>query len=292
MNAFPQANYVMLNSRLLPSREALVSVQDRGFRYGDGAFETIAVRGGVPCWFVWHMQRLRSGLDVIKINVSLGTLQADCRTLLHKNNVSDGLLRIQITRGAGGRGYLPEPHAKPTIIIETMPLPPYPPSPVKLWQSSVVKIPMRYKLCQGINSTLARMEAAENGCFDALMQNDKGHICETSAANIFWLNRGRLYTPALSCGILEGATRAAMLRLKPYPVEEVETTIDTLKKADSVFITNVVWGALAVGSLLPRGANWEKSNLLAEQMRHLIDKDRTEDGQKHRHEWQSSGAAR
>ena len=291
MSSFPQANYVMMNGRLLAAQEALVSVHDRGFRYGDGAFETIAVRGGVPCWFAWHMQRLKAGLDAIKIQFSVGTLQAQCRTLLHQNSVMDGLLRIQITRGLGGRGYLPEPHAKPTVIIETMPVSPHPPSPAKLWLSGIAKLPMRYKLCQGINSTLARMQAAEHDCFEALMLSDKGIVSESSSANIFWLKGGKLYTPSLNCGVLEGATRAALLRLKPYPAEEVEIGVETLKKAEAVFLTNVVWSALAVGSLLPEGACWE-SMQLAKQMRDVIDKDRKEDCIRHRQEWQSSGAAR
>ncbi|MDE3016983.1 MAG: aminotransferase class IV [Pseudomonadota bacterium] len=293
MNAHSQVNYVVVNGHLSPADKACVSLHDRGFRYGDGVFETLAVRGGVPCWFSWHMRRLEAGLAAVRIKFDVGALQADCRTLLHKNKPADGLLRIQITRGVGGRGYLPDLNAGPTVVIETMPSPPRPALPVALWQGGMIKIPpralpMRYKLCQGMSSTLARLEAADNACFDALLVNEKGYLCETGSANLFWLKGGRLYTPPLDCGVLEGAARAAVLRLSPYPVEEVESAVKALAGAEAVFITNVVWGALAVGSLLPLGMKWDSVSA-AERFCRLIADDRLDDCRRHGHEWESTG---
>ena len=190
--------YSIVNGRLVDAAEAVISIEDRGFRYGDGVFETIAVHGGVPYQFEWHMARLASGLQAVKISFPTESLRDHCRQLLKKNALADGILRIQVTRGAGSRGYLPET-ADATFAMETMALPPLPPKPVSLWQSTYRKIsehalPVRYKLCQGLNSTLARMEAAEHHCFDALLLNERGHPCETSSANLFWFKNATLYT--------------------------------------------------------------------------------------------------
>jgi branched-subunit amino acid aminotransferase/4-amino-4-deoxychorismate lyase len=160
---------------------------------------------------------------------------------------------------------------------------------VTLFKSSYSRLsaramPVRYKLCQGLNSTLARLEAAEHKCFDALLLNDKGQLCETSSANIFWFRNGILYTPSLKCGILKGATRAAVMRLSPYPVKEVEAGIKTLKRAEAVFITNSVWKAVAVERLLPLDYRWN-STAIARRFQQLLSEDRKNYCKRHRKKW-------
>lgn len=251
--------YVVINGKTLPAENAFISVQDRGFRYGDGAFETIAVHGGKPSRLEWHINRLSQGLKAIHIRFDTAMLPDSCHRLLQANQVREGLLRIQVTRGIGGRGYLPE-MAEPTYVIETLPLPEIPKQPVSLWLSSYQRTPSalsRYKLCQGLNSTLARMEAAEHNCFDALMLSEDGFISETSSANIFWVKDHTLYTPSLDCGCVEGAMRAAIIEQPPYPLKEIKARIEVLQNADAVFITNVAWKALPVSELKPAGMRWD-----------------------------------
>ncbi|MDE3060903.1 MAG: aminotransferase class IV family protein [Pseudomonadota bacterium] len=269
--------YCIVNGRLVPAEEACISIQDRGFRYGDGVFETISVHAGRPYQLDWHLARLRAGLSAIRIDFDVEGLRPHCRLLLEKNALRDGLLRIQVTRGTGSRGYLPMP-SQASFAIETVPLPDIPRTPVALWLSEHKKIspralPVRYKLCQGLNSTLARLEAADHDCADALMLNEQGHVCETSSGNIFWLKDGVLYTPALSCSVLEGSTRAAIMRLSDYPVQEVEAGLEALLAAEAVFITNVVWEAMAVNRLLPKDTGWQ-SDVLAEKHRRLLQQDK------------------
>ena len=254
-------DYIILNQQTLPAAEARLPTADRGFRFGDSLFETIAVHGGKPCQIAWHLDRLARGLAALKIRCDAAPLDNLCRSLIEKNNVKEGLLRIQISRGAGGRGYLPDPNAAPTVLIETAPMPDIPREPVALWLSSYEKIspralPVNFKLGQG-NSTLARIEAAENHCADALLLNHAGHIAETSSGNIFWVKDSLLYTPKLSCGALDGSIRAALMRLTQ--VREVEGTIETLKNAEAVFITNAVWKTLPVGMLRPNGYAWDSA---------------------------------
>lgn len=254
-------------------RGSTVSAADRGFRYGDGVFETIAAQNGVPYRFDWHIGRLERGLNAIRIAYDTSRLRRDCQVLL--DEAETGLLRIQITRGEGGRGYLPEP-TEPTCVIEMLPMPEVPAQPVDLWLSSYKKpssdiLPVRYKLCQGLNSTLARMEAADHGCFDALMLSPEGHIAETSSATIFWVKDGKVYTPSLDTGALEGATRAALMEL--CTIKEERAELAALENAEAVFITNTAWNVLPVARLLPLGLAWDSAPA-ARRMLALLENDR------------------
>lgn len=254
----------MLNGQLIDREQAHIAPDDRGFRYGDGLFETIRIKNGTPYQWDFHMARLTAGLKAIRIQQPAESLKSLCDTLLAANGVIDGLLRIQITRGIGGRGYLPDRNTTPTMVIETLPLPTPPAEPVSLWLSSYEKtsskaLPIEHKLAHGLGSTLARMEAEDHGCFDALQLNAKGEICETSSGNIFWLKDGIWHTPALSCGVLNGSTRAAVLRLLDDNAQECAATLNALHTADAVFICNTAWGIIAVNSLLPLDLSWQSS---------------------------------
>jgi branched-subunit amino acid aminotransferase/4-amino-4-deoxychorismate lyase len=284
--------YVILNQQLVEADKALVSIQDRGFRFGDGVFETIAVQGGVPYQFDWHMERLRKGLHAVRINANLHTLHEQSRRLLKENEVKEGVLRIQVTRGAGSRGYLPDPthpRAGATMVMETLPLPALPQGDVTLCMSSYRKIsatelPVQYKLCQGLNATLARMEAAEQGHFDALMENVAGQLCEVSSGNIFWLKDGALHTPALLCGVLEGSMRAALMRLSPLPVYEVQVPTSALEEAECVFICNAVLGVAGVSRIAGLARTWPPHAMIA-TLKTLVQHDRDDYTQSHALRW-------
>jgi aminodeoxychorismate lyase len=274
--------YVFINNKLLDSEKATISFEDRGFRFGDGVFETIAVTSGVPYHFDWHMERLRKGLHAIKISANLHQLHEQSRRLLKENQLKDGVLRIQVTRGIGSRGYLPDskhPKAGATIVVETTPPPPPAPEAASLIISSYEKItaesmPVQYKLCQGLNATLARIEATERGAFDALLLNRDRMLCETSSGNLFWLKDGILYTPMLSCGVLEGSMRAAVMRLSPYPVKEVRAPLADLENAQDVFITNALWPLVAIHRIEGVATNYTAS--LAPTIKALVIRDQHE----------------
>lgn len=268
---------VLLNGKLIPAENATVSAQDRGFRYGDGVYETLRVKSGRIWQLDAHMKRLENGLRAIKINSDINTIKRDTEALLKENKLAQGLLRIQVTRGPGNRGYLPDATYTPTVLIETNDLPKPPAEPVKLWLSTWKKIspkalPVQYKLTQGLNSTLARIEAAEHQCFEALLLNERGEVCETTSGNIFWRRGSTLFTPSLACGVLEGTVRGAIMRLYPSKVQEIEATLESLLGAEAVVITNAAWLALAAGSLAPENARFE-SAALAGEIRALLEQD-------------------
>lgn len=271
-----------LNGRFIPAGQPCIRAQDRGFRFGDGVFETIAVTRGLPYQWDFHVQRLQAGLAALSIGLEISGLFMDALELLARNEVSEGMLRIAVSRGAGSRGYLPLPECTPLVLMETLPLPSRPEEGVTLLFSEIEKIspralPVSCKIAAvGLNSTLARMEAERAGCFDALQLNARGEICETSSANIFWLRDGTLYTPALSCGVLSGSTRHALMRLSPWPVIEGVFMPDTLRGAQAVMLTNAGLPVVAVNRLEPADWTWQ-SVATAQQIENLLQKDREED---------------
>ena len=254
------------NDRYVDAVQARVSADDRGFRFGDGLFETIAVYGGKPYQIDWHMERLQAGLAALKIPQTLN-LKPETLETIKRNNITEGFARIMISRGEGSIGYLPKPNIKPTILIEAFPRTEPLPQPATLFRSSHIKpplesLPTNMKLAQGVNSTLARLEAQENGCFEALQVNAQGHLCEASSANLFWVKKGIVYTPSLSTGCLNGSTRAALMRITK--VHQVKDPPTALHEADEVFLTNCVWRVLPVIELKPLGYKWSPGKITAD----------------------------
>lgn len=270
--------FCYLNGTFVPLAKATVSVQDRGFRFGDGVFETIAVYSGIPYQWELHMQRLKDGLHVLDIPADLNALRAPSLQLITKNGLSDATLRIAISRGVGSSGYLPTGSADSTVVIEAHDRITPPLDPACLWLAEVEKpspkaLPVQFKLAQGVNSTLARMEAARHGCLDGLLLNARGEICEAGSANLFWRVDGKLHTPALECGVLAGTTRDALLRISPYPVEQGAYPLEHLQQADAVVATNAHWQAVPVAELRPTGWPFSNSTALAQELRGALHKD-------------------
>jgi len=256
---------LFINDVLTDEDAAFIPVDDRGFRFGDGVFETIPVHRGRPYLWQYHGERLEAGLKALSIACALQGLGAQVTQLLQENQVAQGLVRIAISRGVGSQGYLPASQSPPTVI-QTMQRPALPAQEASLWLSSLEKIspralPTACKLAQGVNATLARMEASIQHCHEALQLNSEGFIAEASAANIFWLAGGKLYTPSLHSGALAGVTRRRMMELSPYPVEEGNYTLEHLKAAESVMLTNASLGIVPVQSLQPLGLKWENTGL-------------------------------
>lgn len=266
--------FAYVNGQFVEAENAVISIQDRGLRFGDGVFETIAVHEGIPYQWELHEKRLLEGLQALRIPTEMLELKASAHELLLKNDWQNGLLRIMVTRGEGSRGYLPT-SSTPSVIMETMPMPPSPPEATSLYLSryhkpSLQALPVQFKLMQGLNSTLAKMEAQEHDCYEALQCNDSGEICEASSGNIFWFSGGKLYTPALECGIVQGTIREAILRL--YEVEEGHFSLDVLQEAEEVFITNTAWQVLPVEALQPQGITWA-SRRLTHELRNALQED-------------------
>ena len=283
--------YTLLNGNLVLAARAAVPVADRGFRFGDGVFETIRIHHHVPYQWELHQQRLFEGLRSLRITPPVEDFTEALKKLLRKNNVKHGFARISISRGVGSRGYAPHPPNLPsTWVIETLPALPKPDAPIALWLSSIAKIPlqclpMNQKLAQGVNQTLALLDAQDHGCDEALQLTTDGFICETASANIFWIREGTLFTPPLDTGCLNGTTRDAVIRLSPVAVRTQKLGIRALEKAECVFITNSRLGIHPVVTLQPLGIRYKTSHSIMRQLLGLLRDDCTAYTTKHRRFW-------
>ena len=278
--------YVFLNGQYVTRDQALVPVEDRGLRFGDGVFETIYVREGIMYLWERHHRRLLEGLEALQIRFENNNLKEAALGLLLRNKTEECLLRITVTRGVGSRGYLPYPDLmghEPTVIMETIA---YTPPPLEeldkleltLSVSSYEKtspktLPTRFKLMQGMNSILARIEAERQGAFDALLLSREGMVSETSSANIFWCIGKTLYTPSLDSGCLAGTMRERIMELSEYRISQDKFKLRHLLKADAVFLCNSAFLVLPITKLAGYSTGWIASHKLAKIYRMLIEKD-------------------
>ncbi|MCP5523424.1 MAG: aminotransferase class IV [Verrucomicrobiales bacterium] len=263
MNSSTEApvKFVWLSGDLVPESNARVSALDRGFLYGDGLFETMRVwRGRIPFWDR-HAARLTEGLRLLRFKdrPDATGLQRRADELLRRNAVEEGVFRLQVTRGVGARGYSPRDAGGSTVLMSTHPLP----RPVagglscwrvvtagvRVWSGSPLN---RVKSTSKVLQVLARAEADDQGADEALLLNERGDLVEASGANLFWVHGGKLLTPSLEAGALPGVTRAEILRLARglgLAVAEISAGPEALHQAEGVFLTNSVWGVVAVGEL-------------------------------------------
>jgi len=236
-------SYININGQLLPETEAKISVKDRSFRFGDSVFETLTFRNQRLYRWDMHKTRLERGLSALKIGFDTVILEREILRTLTSNNLINGSARLTVTRGEGSRGYLPTESCKPNFVIEAMNELHMERTTANLCISKYKKIPAEClpvdcKISQGLNQTLAKIEARDKGYFEALQLNMAGEIAEGASSNIFFVKGGKIFTPSLDCGILNGITRQLVLQLSPHKITEGHFTPNDLKTADEIFITN------------------------------------------------------
>jgi branched-chain amino acid aminotransferase len=248
--------WIYLNDRFVKEEEAVVSVFDHGFLYGDGVYETIRSYGSRIFMRDQHLARLRRSADAIGLTIPI----PDHRwlALLHeamtRNDVgherTDAYLRITISRGPGDIGLDPALCPTPTLVIMTKPL--HPPSPeqyrtgVKLIVAETRRnlpsaISPQIKATNFLNNILAKREAIAAGAFDSILLNWESHLTECTVSNLFFVQAGRLCTPTLDCGLLDGITRDIVLSLAQeaqIPVTEGHFRVEAVRKAEECFLTN------------------------------------------------------
>jgi len=240
---------VFLNGRFLPESEAVVSVFDRGFLYGDGLFETLRVLNGVPFRWREHLARLDHGAETLKISLPFDAakLHEFADHLIKANQMPDALLRLTLSRGVGARGYSPKGADRPSLVMSLHAAPPLQPNPVR--QSRLMTSSMRllandpmaqFKTCNKLPHIVARAEAESVDADEAVLLNSDGFVAEGTSSNLFWLDDGTVFTPPLCAGVLPGITRSVVLELsQSLGLTSRETNLypRQLCKADGVFLT-------------------------------------------------------
>ncbi|MBM4132604.1 MAG: branched-chain-amino acid aminotransferase [Nitrospira sp.] len=261
--------WIYLNDRFVDRKEALISVFDHGFLYGDGVYETLRTYSGRFFMLQQHLARLQRSARLIGLTVPLSERQwpALLRESVVRNELTDSHLRITLSRGEGELGLDPALCPRPTLVIMARPIAKY---PAHLFQAGVpltlavtrrnlaTALPPQIKSLNFLNNILAKREAGEAGTFDSLMLNAEGLLTECTTSNFFFVSGGGLYTPSVDCGILDGITREVVLTLareNGLPVEEGRYPAEALAHAEEAFLTNTSMEVMPVRSLdqLPIG---------------------------------------
>lgn len=254
------AGLVLVNGR----EQASVSALDRGLAFGDGLFETVRVSNGMLVLKSGHLARLQLGLERLSIAVTTPQIEAQLEQLLSlaaEQDLVDGVIKLIVTRGAGGRGYAPAKNLDPVIISSWHPLPEF---PARWYEQGLAlavckaRLPSRpflagLKTLNGLDYVLAAAEVQESSLDDGLLLNDTGCVIEATSSNVFVVSDGELLTPMLdTCGV------AGVLR--QYILEELAAKLavnartatlklDELGGAEEIFICNSVSGIRPVTKL-------------------------------------------
>ncbi len=239
---------VYVNGEYLPEEDAKISIFDRGFLFADGVYEVTSVLGGKLLDFDGHAVRLQRSLNELEIKnpISKEDLLEVHRVLVAKNDISDGLVYLQITRGAADRDFAYPKDAEPTIVLFTQAKPGLANSPLADTGIKVISIEDQrwgrrdIKTVQLLFPSMGKMMAKAAGADDAWMVED-GFITEGTSNNAYIVKNGKIITRHLGNEILHGITRAAVLRFAASAQMEVEErafTLDEVKDADEAFITS------------------------------------------------------
>lgn len=242
-----------------------VPLHDRGFAYGDGVFETLRiVRGSIPL-LPWHERRLLDGCARLGIPVS----SAQFHNLLDSLALPEqGILKLVVTRGSGGRGYRLPDDPQPRWRAQHFPL--------VLPGDSLYRMGGTVGLCElrlatqpalagikhlnRLEQVLARREVDQHGWHEGIVCNSRGELVEGVAMNLFWRAGEQWFTPQLTDSGVAGVMRQWLLESWPlaHPVQQVSAPAEVLEQADEAFLCNAVQGVLPIHIF--RTARWTPSD--------------------------------
>lgn len=254
---------IYINGEYYAKEDAKISVFDHGLLYGDGVFEGIRIYHNKVFRLEQHLKRLYRSAKYINLTIGksieemTGIVVDTCR----RNGLSDGYIRLVVTRGTGTLGLSPKscPVATTIVIVDKLAI--YPPEQyekglavmtVSTRRNLVDALDPQLKTLNYLNNIMASIEASRSGFEEALMLNSEGFVAEASADNIFVIRGKRLLTPATYIGALPGITREAILEIAPeVGLEPVEThlTLSDIYNADECFLTGTAAEVIAVSEV-------------------------------------------
>lgn len=238
--------YLIVNEEIVERGNWSVSFEDRGYLFGDGIYEVVRIYNGKFFTLNEHLQRLSDNARKIKLQIpiTLDQLSNQLHKLIEIENIIDGIVYIQVTRGVAPRVHYFHPEAKPVLFAYCSHFP----RPVKEMENGVKTIlyeDIRWLRCdiKSINllgNVLAKQEAKESGAFEAILHRGDV-VTEGSSSNIWMVKNGVLYTHPATNLILNGITRQVVLNLASdcnINVQQTPFTISELLEADEVFLTS------------------------------------------------------
>ena len=276
---------VYVNGEYLPEDQAKVSIFDRGFLFADGVYEVTSVLDGKLIDFAGHAKRLQRSLDELQMAnpVTEEELLGIHRELVRVNDIDEGLIYLQITRGAADRDFAFPKDAAPTIVLFTQAKPGLADAPAAKVGLKVISIADErwgrrdIKTVQLLYPSMGKMMAKAAGADDAWMVED-GHVTEGTSNNAYIVKGNTIVTRHLGNEILHGITRAAVLRFareaqmvvdeRPFSVEEVHAADEAFITSASAFVMPVVeMDGQAIGTGTPGKVTARLREIYLDEMR-------------------------
>jgi branched-chain amino acid aminotransferase len=281
MGGYVMALKIWLDGELVDEADAKVSVFDHGLLYGDGIFEGIRVYDGRVFELKAHLRRLYESAKMIQLEVPLdkGELAAAIKKTVEANGITDGYIRLVVTRGVGNLGLNPFVCKKSGLIIIADQIQPYAEelyeTGIKVISATTVRnhplaIPPQLKSLNYLNNILAKLEALDSGAAEAVMYNHEGYVAEATVDNVFIVRDGVLYTPPVAAGALEGITRNLVIRLaRQENLELVEKNLTRcdLYTCDEFFLTGTAAEVIGVVEIDGRTVGDGKSGPITGRLR-------------------------
>ena len=242
---------IWMNGKLLERQDAKVSVFDHGLLYGDGVFEGIRAYSRRIFQGQAHIDRLFESAKEIRLAVpyTKQELLEAMDDAIASNSITDGYIRLVVTRGEGSLGLSPFKCSEPIVFIIADQIALYPPEMYEKGMAVIIAKTLRtspsmlnpsVKSLNYLNNILGKIEAIDAGVAEAIMLNEKGNVAECTGDNIFIVKDGTLITPPAEAGILLGITRSVVMRLAGelgVPLVEKNIKPKDLYAADECFLT-------------------------------------------------------
>lgn len=251
---------IWIDGELRQGENAVVSVLDRGFLYGDSVFETLRTYGGKPFALEAHVDRLKRSADQVLIELPIGTAQisTEIAQAVELSGFEESYVRIMLTRGQGALGLDPRVALRPLRVLIVAPLSPPPLDDYRRGISVITFQTSRVqddtpaagaKVGNYLVAVLAQKQAAEVGAKEALITNRALEVVEGATSNVFWFENGALWTPPVSAGILAGITRHHILQAAQNLKLRVEMRVPKVRElldSEGVFISSSIREMLPV----------------------------------------------
>jgi D-alanine transaminase len=274
------ADVAFLNGRFLPLAEAMVSVEDRGFLFGDGVYEVIRTYGGALFQLDAHLARLDRSAAAIGLAMphAPGEWPELIREAIRRGGHAESKVYLQVTRGVAPRDHAFPQGVQPTVLLTVRAMWPLTLEVRSQGVRAVTMEDVRWGRCdiKSLNllpNVLARQRAKEADTFEAIFVKD-GLITEGSVSNVMLARNGALMTPPEGPGILSGVTRQVVLDLARKDglfVRECAVSLDDLRTADEVFLTGTTVEVLSVTSVDGREVGSGRPGPVARRLQERFD---------------------
>jgi branched-chain amino acid aminotransferase len=250
---------IYIDGVFYPEADAKISVFDHGLLYGDGIFEGIRFYNGRVFRLEEHLERLWDSAKAIRLTIpiTLDEMREATLETIRQNNLTDGYIRLLVTRGKGNLGLSPDRCPKASVIIIADKIQLY---PVEKYAQGMVMVTCAtrraapaallpaVKSLNYLNNVMAKVEATHAGADEGLMLNEQGYVAECTGDNIFVIKKGAVTTPPVYAGALCGITRNVVFEICAdlgIPIREAEMTRYDIYTADECFLTGTAAEVIA-----------------------------------------------